>query len=764
MINVIVRCLLLNWAGFAGASTSRTTKFGRSCSFVVLFGCILAGSFPAGAADRLIADDPEAAISRLSDRDVRDLLIKQISSQRKSEQAQRESFNPAVFMYRLQRDAGNLSKQFSKIFSAFAELPGVAPQIWRNFTADREEGSLAWVFRVMLLSMALGAIGGFFLKRRLRPVVMAMDDQASGSTWYKATRLGAALLVDLACIAAFAVIAAGVFVIFFDVGQRDRIAFFFYLAAGIIFATAIAFSTAFYAPDRPALRLPRFTDADARSLHRAGLFTVGFGAFGFFTCAQSGTLGVAGEVHELFLILVGLITTLLLVFTIISHRRAIAGDIAAESADKSARRMLAGLWPWIFSAMIVLLWASLVVIELLRDFVPYGAVLFTIGVMAVMPSIDALLFREELKHKQAGDEVKQAMARGARFAAAVLVVVGMAIAWRVNPIVVGAEGSLGAKLANGTLQILLTLLVAYVVWQLVRIVIDRKIAEEDALLAAQGIDVTETEIGGTGLSRTRTLLPLFKRTVQVFLLVIVIMISLSALGVNITPLLAGAGVLGLAIGFGSQTLVRDIVSGAFFLIDDAFRIGEYIDVGSVKGVVEKISVRSLRMRHHRGAVHTVPFGEVKTLTNYSRDWAIMKLKFRVPFDTNVDKVRKLLKKVGAELAENKDIKDDFIQPFKSQGATEADDYGFVISTKFMSKPGKQFMIRRYAFAAVQKAFEENGIEFAMPKIGVTFQDAEEEHETTSVATVVQKPDSGDRRRSAAAGGAGLAAQNKVPTA
>jgi small-conductance mechanosensitive channel len=135
-------------------------------------------------------------------------------------------------------------------------------------------------------------------------------------------------------------------------------------------------------------------------------------------------------------------------------------------------------------------------------------------------------------------------------------------------------------------------------------------------------------------------------------------------------------------------------------------------------------VRSVRLRPHRGGVYIVLFGEVKTLTNYSRDWAIMKLRFRVRFDTNVDKVRKLLKKTGLELAENPDIKDDFIQPFKSQEATKADDYGFVITTKFMSKPGKQYIIRRYAFAAVQQAFEQNGIAFATPKIEVTVEASE----------------------------------------
>ena len=239
------------------------------------------------------------------------------------------------------------------------------------------------------------------------------------------------------------------------------------------------------------------------------------------------------------------------------------------------------------------------------------------------------------------------------------------------------------------------------------------------------------------------------------------MIVLASLGVDIAPLLAGAGVVGLAIGFGSQTLVRDVVSGAFFLIDDAFRIGEYVDVGAAEGTVEQMSVRSLRLRHHLGAVHTVPFGEVKTLTNYSRDWAIMKLKLSVPFDTDIDKVRKLLKAVGRELAQNEDIKDDFIQPFKSQGAVEVSDYGFIIKTKFMSKPGKQFLIRRYAFNAIQKAFKENGIEFAKPKVEVTVA-GDDDHRQPDRKSANAKPAASRRSRSVAGAAAGHAARAAKP--
>ena len=115
------------------------------------------------------------------------------------------------------------------------------------------------------------------------------------------------------------------------------------------------------------------------------------------------------------------------------------------------------------------------------------------------------------------------------------------------------------------------------------------------------------------------------------------------MGVNIGPLLAGAGIVGIAVGFGAQTLVRDILSGIFFLFDDAFRIGEYIDVGEGKGTVERMSIRALMLRHQLGHVYTVPFGAIRRVANYSRDWMIMKLEVRVPFDTDLERMRKIVK-------------------------------------------------------------------------------------------------------------------------
>ena len=125
----------------------------------------------------------------------------------------------------------------------------------------------------------------------------------------------------------------------------------------------------------------------------------------------------------------------------------------------------------------------------------------------------------------------------------------------------------------------------------------------------------------------------------VLLATVAVLMVLSGLGVEIGPLIAGAGIFGVAIGFGSQTLVKDVISGVFYMLDDAFRVGEYIQSGSYKGTVELFSLRSVKLRHHRGPVFTVPFGALGAVQNMSRDWVIDKFMIRVPFDTDVKKVK-----------------------------------------------------------------------------------------------------------------------------
>jgi small-conductance mechanosensitive channel len=260
--------------------------------------------------------------------------------------------------------------------------------------------------------------------------------------------------------------------------------------------------------------------------------------------------------------------------------------------------------------------------------------------------------------------------------------------------------------------------VGWIVYDMVRIAIDRKHAHEGGIpnIVAEDEEFAPLPLGK---SRLATLLPLARIFVLSAIVVIIVMMVLSELGVNVIPLFAGASIFGLAIGFGSQTLVRDVMSGAFFLVDDAFRVGEYVDLGGgSKGTVEKISIRSFQLRHQNGPLHTIPFGDIKQITNLSRDWAITKLPFTFPHGTDVEKVRKVIKKAGEALAADPVLGPHFLQPLKSQGVVEMNSNAMTFAVKFMTPPADASLVRRAVYARLSQAFIDAGLSFASSSVTV----------------------------------------------
>jgi len=294
---------------------------------------------------------------------------------------------------------------------------------------------------------------------------------------------------------------------------------------------------------------------------------------------------------------------------------------------------------------------------------------------------------------------------------AVLLVLGLTLAviWNIGLFESSENPTVGRRLFSVLIDSAAAVLIADLLWTWGKTSIDRRMADYKPPEPGQAPGPE---------ARMATLLPLLRVVLMVTLLSMVAMSILSSMGVNIAPILAGASVLGLAIGFGAQSLVKDVVSGVFFLIDDAFRVGEYVEIDELRGTVEKISIRSLQIRHHRGAVHTLPFGEVKSMTNYSRDWVIMKLEFRVPFDTDLQLVKKIIKKIGAELKANEAYGDSILQTLKSQGVRRMEEFNMVVGVKFMTRPGEQWTVRRDAYQKVRDAFEANGIRMAERNVKV----------------------------------------------
>jgi small-conductance mechanosensitive channel len=246
-------------------------------------------------------------------------------------------------------------------------------------------------------------------------------------------------------------------------------------------------------------------------------------------------------------------------------------------------------------------------------------------------------------------------------------------------------------------------LLTHVIWITLRTAIDQRLSRLPPPGAHHGPDAS---------SRLLTLLPLLRVTAAVLLLVMLVLTSLWALGLEITPLLAGAGVVGIALGFGAQALVRDVIAGIFYLAEDAFRIGEYIEAGgNAKGTVERITLRTVALRHHNGPLHFVPYGALGTVRNTSRDWVIEKFNLPLPIDADSEKVRKMIKKVGEELMADAEIGHLLLEPLK--GKLYRIDPGVkIFRCKFRTAPGNQFDVRAQAYKRIEAALAKMGVGFA----------------------------------------------------
>ena len=422
-----------------------------------------------------------------------------------------------------------------------------------------------------------------------------------------------------------------------------------------------------------------------------------------------GLLGVPEPDVVILLTGVRILFATVLLFVIWTMRREMAAALDLGGDDQRLSHAVRELGPYLATAYVLaILKVGIVEIVQAGGLTP-GAVLGSLLLVVVAPLLDLALCHVLTPRSTGSGEAAPPPGTpstdpyGAvvRRVVHILVAVGSleALAWLWElDIAAFTERSLGGRLARAVVDVAVTALAAYLAWTLIRTFIDHRLAQETGRAGPP----EPGEEGGTGATRVRTLLPLLRTFVQIVIAVMAVMIGLAGLGVNIGPLLAGAGISGIAIGFGTQTLVRDIVSGVFFLVDDSFRLGEYVDVGPVKGTVERISLRSMQIRHHRGALHTIPFGEVKRLTNHSREWVIHKVELPLPPETDLDVIRKMLKRIGEELVADPELGPHILQPLKSQGLMEVEDGALILRAKFMVRPDdQQFVIRREVLSRIE---------------------------------------------------------------
>lgn len=316
---------------------------------------------------------------------------------------------------------------------------------------------------------------------------------------------------------------------------------------------------------------------------------------------------------------------------------------------------------------------------------------------------------EELQQRESGRQLFVKVMVATRLTLVLVLGVWIASLWNLTI-------PLFSNLSGVFFDALLILTVAIFFWQFVSGWIERKIEESEPAETEKKDDEEDDWGAAANRGRAYTLLPMLRKFIATVLVTMVTMTILSSMGVDIGPLLAGAGVVGLAVGFGAQKIVADMLSGFFYLLDDAFRVGEYIEAGGITGTVENITLRNVMLRHHRGMLQIVPHSDLGSITNYMRGGIIVKFNLDFPYDADIDQIRKIIKKVGQTMMAEEEFAKDFIRPLKSQGVREITNSVMTIRAKFTAKPGAHFLIRREAYKRITEALRAKGIHYAHRKV------------------------------------------------
>ncbi|MBS3808186.1 MAG: mechanosensitive ion channel family protein [Bacteroidales bacterium] len=224
-------------------------------------------------------------------------------------------------------------------------------------------------------------------------------------------------------------------------------------------------------------------------------------------------------------------------------------------------------------------------------------------------------------------------------------------------------------------------------------------------------EVIESEESG---KRVETLMNIVYGTGKVIIYVIFIMILLKKLGLDIAPLLAGAGILGLAIGFGSQELVRDFLSGFFILLENQIRKGDVAIIDGTGGLVEAIELRTITLRDFTGTTHIFPNGKINTISNMTMEWSAMVFDIGVAYKEDPEQVISIMKQVGEDLANDPDFKDLIIAPLEVFGVDKFADSAVIIKARIKTKPIQQWTVGREYKKRLKYAFDNNGIEIPFP--------------------------------------------------
>lgn len=263
-------------------------------------------------------------------------------------------------------------------------------------------------------------------------------------------------------------------------------------------------------------------------------------------------------------------------------------------------------------------------------------------------------------------------------------------------------------------QIAAIIVIGFVLIRVARILIRKS---KDRMMSRGAVDVEKAK-------RAETMAGILEATARVLILVTALLMSLKALGLDIGPLLAGAGVIGLAVGFGAQSLVKDVISGFFILLENHMNIGDVVSIGDHAGQVESITLRLTVLRDLEGRVHIIPNGEISVITNMTKEWARSVIELGVAYKEDVDEVIKVIESVGEEMLADPVFGVKMLEPLEVLGLDSFGDSSVNIKLRMKTQPIEQWNVGREFRRRIKRAFDEAGIEIPFPQVKLSLWEGE----------------------------------------
>lgn len=639
-----------------------------------------------------------------------------LAAQKAAEPKEQQSFGANVISSLSQRieQASGEAMEAATVTLSISEMTDWLEQQLVDPTNRARWIDFLWKTAVTVLA---GVLAWWATRRALRSSMRSIAERSPQETFAKFGFLLTYVILDFLPIAAFTAASYGVLFLI-EPRHTTRVIALMLIGATAAVGVVLALGRAVLCPHTPQLRLYPLRDETASYayiwLARLTIVAV----YGHMAADAGHLLFLDRAGYGLFLKILGLALVAMLVILVLQNRTAGAQMIRGREPSNAGfgvvRNRLADVWHVLAIVYVVGsygVWALQIeggFLYLLR------ATGLTILVVLVAYAIDAGLKRLIARGFAISRELRERFPnlepRANRYLAVlqrslrVFVYAVMALAllrvWGIHSFA-WAQTPAGRRVIAAALIIVVALVVSIIVWELTTALIERSLSSRGTVSARANL-------------RTRTLLPLLRTTLKIALIVIVGLLVLSTVGIDITPLLAGAGVVGLAIGFGSQTLVKDVITGWFILMEDQIAVGDVVKVGDYGGLVEAVSIRTIRLRDFDGTVNIVPFSEAKVVQNLTKEFSYYVFDVGISYEEDPGKVIAALKEIGDGMMQDPKFKDLIISPLEIFGIDKFGDWQVIIKARIKTLPIRQWDVGREFNNRMRRRFEEVGIEFPYP--------------------------------------------------